>query len=240
MKNAVTSSLIPIGIVVAIVSMVNSFIFLALPAFATSALSDSIRESQNQLQSEINSQVQTSITDTINSINNGSTSSSNKTTDNSNSTKDNISFSNANNSSNTVIRGGITSLQIDSENSTLTWILGGVYNIYNLTSQSPQFNASFFMTKTDGNSSHSHDIYDSKLKKLSDSRSNINSTMLTGTTTVTMREGPDVDVPTNITLFGDTVVKIWLDPNVVNNHFGNSPIYGTQDLKCLEIPSYCK
>lgn len=131
-------------------------------------------------------------------------------------------------------------MQIDSTNNTLTWVLGGVYNIYNLTSQSPEFNASFYMAKPDGNSSHSHDIYDSKLKELSGSAPNNNSTILNGTTTVTMREGPMVDVPTNITLLGNIVIKIWLDPKIVNNHFGSSPIYGIKDLKCLDMPHFCK
>jgi hypothetical protein len=85
-----------------------------------------------------------------------------------------------------------------------------------------------------------HDIYDSKLEKLSDFNPKNNSTILNGTTSVSMREGPVVDISTNITLLGDSVVKIWLDPDMVHNHFGNSPIYGIQDLKCLEKTHYCK
>jgi hypothetical protein len=57
MKKSLTFALISVGIVVGIVGMTNSFIFLTFPAFATSTSSDSIQESQNQLQSTINSQV---------------------------------------------------------------------------------------------------------------------------------------------------------------------------------------
>ncbi|HEU5120812.1 MAG TPA: hypothetical protein VFT71_07465 [Candidatus Nitrosocosmicus sp.] len=235
MKKALTFTFISIAIVLGLVGTSSSFIFLNLNTFATSTLSDSIQESQNQLQSTINSQVQQSITDTINNINNSSTSSTNKNTD-----INNISSPVSNFSSSDAIRGGITSLQLDSENNTLVWVLGGVYNLNNLTSQSPHFNASFYMTKSDGNSSHSHDVYNSNLKKLSTSNTDGNSTILNGTTTVSMKEGPVVNVPTNITLLGDSVVKIWLDPTTVNHHFGNSPIYGTQGLKCIEMPNYCK
>jgi hypothetical protein len=31
----------------------------------------------------------------------------------------------------------------------------------------------------------------------------------------------------SIRITGDKVISIWLDPSKVNNHFGNTPIYGT-------------
>jgi hypothetical protein len=55
-----------------------------------------------------------------------------------------------------------------------------------------------------------------------------------------MREGPITEVPTTITLLGDTGVSILFDPAKTNNHFGNSPIYGTQNLVCVESPQYCE
>ena len=42
-----------------------------------------------------------------------------------------------------------------------------------------------------------------------------------------MRDGPVTSVPTSVTDMGNNVVSIYLDPTAVNNHFGNTPIYGT-------------
>jgi hypothetical protein len=41
---------------------------------------------------------------------------------------------------------------------------------------------------------------------------------------VTMRDGPVHEVPVIITLQGG-VISISLDPNLTNNHFGDTPIY---------------
>lgn len=50
--------------------------------------------------------------------------------------------------------------------------------------------------------------------------------MFNGTTTASMREGPVTDIPSSVTITGDKVISIWLDPSKVNNHYGNTPIYG--------------
>ena len=200
--------------------------------YATSSLGESIQQSQQDLQSAINSQVQQSITDTINNINDSNDSTINTIASN--------QTQNSTGSSIDVIKGGITSLQNDPSDNTTTWILGGVYRMENLSSEAPTFNASFYMVKTDGNSSHSHDIYDLSLNTPIINNTMSNSTHVNGTTTVTMKDGPITNVPTNITILGDSAISIWLDPSKVNNHFGDSPIYGTQELKCVDTPAYCK
>jgi len=200
--------------------------------YATSSLGASIQQSQQDLQSTINNQVEQSITDTIKNINDSNN--SNDITAANNQTQ------NSTGSSNDMIKGGITSLQNDPSDNTTTWILGGVYRMENLSSTSPSFNASFYMVKTDGNSSHSHDIYDLVLNTPIIENTTSDSTHLNGTTTVTMRDGPITDVPTNITILGDNAINIWIDPSKVNNHFGDSPIYGTQELKCVDKPALCK
>jgi len=124
-----------------------------------------------------------------------------------------------------MINGGITSLQNDPFDNTATWILGGVYRMENLSSDSPTFNASFYMVKTDGNSSHSHDIYDLFLNTPIIRITTSNSTPINGTTTVTMKYESITNVPTNITLLGNNAISIWIDPSKVNNHFGDSSIY---------------
>lgn len=200
--------------------------------YATSSLGESIQQSQQDLQSTINNQVQQSITDTIKNIND-----SNNSNDN---TAANNQTQNSAGTSNDMIKGGITSLQSDPYDNTTTWILGGVYRMENLSSTSPSFNASFYMVKTDGSSSHSHDIYNLFLNTpiINDTTSNL--THVNGTTTVTMKEGPITDVPTNITLLGNNAISIWIDPSKVNNHFGDSLIYGTQELKCIDKKELCK
>ena len=47
-----------------------------------------------------------------------------------------------------------------------------------------------------------------------------------GTATASMREGPVTDIPSSITITGDKVISILLDPSKVSNHYGNTPIYG--------------
>ncbi|HKU84282.1 MAG TPA: hypothetical protein VJP58_09590 [Candidatus Nitrosocosmicus sp.] len=200
--------------------------------YATSSLGESIQQSQQDLQSTINNQVQQSITDAIKNIND-----TNNSNDN---TAANNQTQNSAGTSNDMIKGGITSLQSDPSDNTTTWILGGVYRMENLSSTSPSFNASFYMVKTDGSSSHSHDIYNLFLNTpiINDTTSNL--TQVNGTTTVTMKEGPITDVPTNITLLGNNAISIWIDPSRVNNHFGDSLIYGTQELKCVDKKELCK
>jgi hypothetical protein len=138
-----------------------------------------------------------------------------------------------------ILKGAIASIQDDNPDDNTEWIAHGVYRMENLNSStSPTFNASFYMIKTDGNASHTHDVYDFVLAGAP--VSNGNNTVFNGTSTVTMMEGPISDVPTTITFMGDSAVSILFDPSKTNNHFGNTPIYGTQHLHCVESPQYCE
>lgn len=69
----------------------------------------------------------------------------------------NITTQNVTNRSQDILKGGITSIQNDVTDNN-TWIIGGVDRIENLNSASPMFNTSFYILKTDGTGSHSHDI----------------------------------------------------------------------------------
>lgn len=139
-----------------------------------------------------------------------------------------------------VVKGAITSIQDDNPDDNTEWIVHGVYRMENLNSStSPTFNASFYMIKTDGNASHTHEVYNFVLAG-GEPVSNGNYTVFNGTSTVTMMEGPISDVPTTITFMGDSSVSILFDPSKTNNHFGNTPIYGTQHLHCVESPQYCE
>ena len=65
--------------------------------------------------------------------------------------------------------------------------------------------------------------------------SSVNFNVFNGTSTVTMREGPVTDVPTTITLLGDSAISIVFDPSRTNNHFGNSAIYGLSELGLCRV-----
>jgi hypothetical protein len=218
------------GLMISIASFCTFFPFV----IATTVLGDSIQESQQDLQASINRQVQQSITDTIDNIDNNTSSSSPSTAE----MQSQIQL--VNNSANDLIRGGIASLQNDSLSNDAKWIVGGVYKIENLSTTFPLFNASFYMTLTNGSSPHSHEIYDTNLRLIVDNDAGNDSTILNGTSTVTMGNGPMVNVPTTITLLGENTISIWLDPLKLDNHFGNSLIFGTQSLKCIENINYCR
>ncbi|MDF0681211.1 MAG: hypothetical protein P0116_09625 [Candidatus Nitrosocosmicus sp.] len=149
----------------------------------------------------------------------------------------------AQNPSNTdlnVLKGAITSTSNNGNTTDPAWVLGGVYRFTEFNSSSPAFNASFYMTKIDGTAEHIHSIYDLKLSNSPVVDSSSNSTMLNGTTTVTLKDGPVSNVPTQIELLDESAIAITVDGNSTNNHFGTTPIYGTQHLICVEAPNLCK
>jgi len=85
------------------------------------------------------------------------------------------------------------------------------------------FNANLRMIMLNGSGAHTHVITNFIL---SDVSSNENGTMTyTGNSTVSMPDAPIVDVPTTIKVSGE-IISILLDPSKVNEHFGNTPIYG--------------
>lgn len=144
---------------------------------------------------------------------------------------------NSDNSSKDHVFGTIASLQND-ENGTLTWILSGNWRT-NILSQLvgismensssaalPLFDAIFDMVLTNGSAKHQHHITNFTLTGASLSNNNM-TLVFNGTSTVTMKDGPVENVLSNITLMDNNAVNIWLEPTQTNNHFGESPIYGT-------------
>jgi hypothetical protein len=155
--------------------------------------------------------------------------------------------------------GTIASLQND-ENGNPTWIVSGIWEgslsmgnktqggqANQTTSTSPTtanataatgslpnatFNAKFNMVMTNGSAMHDHKIYDFTLTDIS--MPNNSTTVYNGTATVTLRQGPVPDVPISIKAMDNNAVSIWVDPTKVNNHFGNTPIFGTIE-KLLKV-----
>jgi hypothetical protein len=87
------------------------------------------------------------------------------------------------------------------------------------------FNSKFNMVMTDGSALHDHEIYDFRLTDLT--TPNNSTTVYNGTATVTMRQGPVPNVPVSIKSMESNVISIWADPTKINNHFGNTPMFGT-------------
>jgi hypothetical protein len=88
-----------------------------------------------------------------------------------------------------------------------------------------RFNAMFNMVMTNGSAMHKHKIYNFELMNMSNP--NNTTSVFNGTATITMKEGPVDNVPLSVKRIDDNVISIWADPAKVNNHFGNTPIYGT-------------
>jgi hypothetical protein len=145
--------------------------------------------------------------------------------------------------------GTIASLQND-ENGNPTWIVSGLWkgsllmnnktqgggsnqtatttaNATAATASLPNatFNSKFNMVMTNGSAKHDHEISNFKLTSMSNP--NNTTSVSNGTATITMRQGPVPDVPVSIKAMDNNILSIWVDPTKVNNHFGNTPIFGT-------------
>jgi hypothetical protein len=131
--------------------------------------------------------------------------------------------------------GTISSIQND-ENGIPAWVLMGhwksnlagnqssIANETNLISRTGSFDAQFEMVRFNGSAAHTHTI--TNFIATNSSQINNSTMMINGTSTASLRAGPVTDIPTSITIMGDKVISIWLDPSRVDNHYGNTPIYG--------------
>jgi hypothetical protein len=94
------------------------------------------------------------------------------------------------------------------------------------------FKGMFDMVMTNGSAMHKHQIYNFTLSNMSMPD---NTTMVyNGTATITMKDGPVPNVPISGTVMEGNVHIIRIDPSKVNNHFGDTPIYGTV-VKAFEV-----
>ena len=110
------------------------------------------------------------------------------------------------------------------------WKVSGTWDLTNLKSNSPTFNASFDMMKLDGSSKHKHTI-DATITSADFSRAGKSSIRTySGTATISMKEGPVSDVPIVIKLSSDGNISIIPDPTKTQGHFGNTPIQGKTNI----------
>ena len=79
------------------------------------------------------------------------------------------------------------------------------------------------MINFNGTGEHTQSITDFALENVVISN---NMTIFNGTSTANLREGPITDIPTTITITNGKVLSIWLDPAKINNHYGDTSVYG--------------
>jgi hypothetical protein len=123
--------------------------------------------------------------------------------------------------------GTISSLQND-ENGNPTWIVSGIWKGSLSTKYSPPnatLYSKFNMVMTNGSALHEHEIFDFKLTNIT--TLNDSTTIYNGTVTITMRQGPVTNVPISIKSLESNVISLWADRAMTNNHFGDTPIFGT-------------
>lgn len=126
--------------------------------------------------------------------------------------------------------GTIASIQ-SQEGDSPAWLVSGHWktNIINKTmddfnqSNPASFDAMFSMVMLNGSAKHQHNISNFSL---TDVKVENDTTVYKGQTTVTMKEGPVTEIPTEIKIHNNNVISIWFDPTKVKIHFGVSPIYG--------------
>jgi hypothetical protein len=137
--------------------------------------------------------------------------------------------------------GTIASLQND-KNGKPAWIVSGLWKASstNMTSEMPNmisnasakknlpttaFDAMFNMVMLNGSAMHKHEIHNFTLTSVS--MPNNKTVVYNGTVTITMKNGPVNGVPVSAKAMDTNVISIWIDPTKTDNHFGNTPIYGT-------------
>lgn len=133
------------------------------------------------------------------------------------------------------LKGDFASIQ-NNEEGVPAWIVAGNWTMdlsaplqYNSSSSSvnaTSFDGSMRMVLLNGSALHEHQLYDFS-QTANEYNATSNSTTFNGTLTVTLRDGPHPDVPARIEIMQDNAISVWLDPVSVDNHFGNTWIFGT-------------
>ena len=120
--------------------------------------------------------------------------------------------------------GTISNLQL--EEGAPAWIISGGWKLKATLAGEDDSTATFAaavrMVRPDGTAMHMHEFSDFALESWSDNNGTIT---FNGTTTVTLRDGPNEGVPISIVVFNGGAIQISVDAAVVD-HFGSDPIYG--------------
>lgn len=115
-------------------------------------------------------------------------------------------------------------------------------NITQNNQPSREFKAAIEMIKLDGNGRHTHALTDFVVLNTTSTDNGIY-TNYNGTSTISLRDGPAVDVPTTIQKSNnDSVFIMTINPESVDYHFGKSPlIYGiSTNPEFIKIPHFTR
>jgi hypothetical protein len=114
------------------------------------------------------------------------------------------------------------------------WVLAGGYMGYGNPSNLSDsgFHATFSMVMKNGTAYHMHQISNATLE---DVTMDGNNTIMQGSATVTMKDGPVSNVPTTWTINNNNTITISMDPSKINAHFGDTPIYGIEQTPEKEM-----
>lgn len=121
------------------------------------------------------------------------------------------------------ISGIFNHTQTDSSGN-VDWINSGSWSLAGITSAFPTFEGSIDMAKPDGSAAYDHQI--SEFSLIGSPVLQDNTTILDGTSTITMREGPVTEEPTTINLTEESI-SVFFEPTKIEDHFGNQSITGT-------------
>ena len=105
------------------------------------------------------------------------------------------------------------------------WIVAGHWMgfINKINSTDAGFYSIFNMVMKNGSSPHIHKIYNAIAHNITQRG---NETIVDGTVSITMKNGPIDNVPTKFIIGNNNTIAISFDPSKTNNPFGNTPIYG--------------
>jgi hypothetical protein len=132
------------------------------------------------------------------------------------------------------LRGDFASIQ-NNEEGVPSWIVAGnwtmelsspIENISSSTVNATSFDGSIRMVLLNGSAMHDHQLSNFS-QTTSEHNATSNSTTFNGTMTVTLRDGPHSGVPASIQIMQNEAISVWLDPASVDNHFGDTWIFGT-------------
>jgi len=87
------------------------------------------------------------------------------------------------------------------------------------------FHSTFSMVMKNGSGYHMHQMSNATSEDITMEGNN---TIYQGSVTVTMRDGPVSNVPTTWTVYNINTLAISMDPTKIDNHFGDTPIYGLE------------
>ena len=124
--------------------------------------------------------------------------------------------------------GTIASVQ-DDESGNPEWIVSGDWKGNILTNETTanasdiSFSANVRMIMVNGSAPHSHSIANFNATDISEENG---IKTFNGTSAINLPDGIVEDVPTSVRVLGEGVISIWIDPKRVEQHYGNTPIYG--------------